>query len=1031
MRECPSCRATNGESAIFCSQCGTPLTEVTRHRERRLVTVLFCDLAESTALAEDLDPETLQGALDGYFSCVRGVIEQHGGYVEKFIGDAVVALFGVPLAHEDDAVRAIRAAVAVPRAMQQLNEDLRDLGVTLQVRVGLQSGDIIVDPNNINLGAIGGDALNTAARLQALARPGEVLLGAVTAELVADWAELTGGPPTVLKGKTRPERVFVLNRVRNGARTPRRVPFVGRARQLATLRGMFEECAEDGVSVLVTMLGVPGIGKSRLVSHLGVELADKARVLTGFTPAYGDAVAYAPVVGLLHSVAGSDAPDEVAQRLLDATRGATDSAAVVERLASLIGADERSVAGDTAWALRRLLEILAASAPVVVIVEDIHFGGAALLDLIDRVVSSVRGRVMIICTARPELLDQRPSWGGGKLRSTSISLGPLGSDDADELAAHLLAGFDVGSRDRLTAAAEGNPLYLEQLAALVSEADDDDPLADIPPTLRALLAARLDRLDAIESRVLDLAAVEGRQFRAETVRLLDGTLELADIRSALERLELRSLVSERADGSWQFAHALIQDAATRRTPKEDRAQLHIQLAEHLALSGSQDDEVVGAHFERAARLRRELGRGDDTVVELQRRAGAHFAVAGSRAFGKMDLAATAELLTRAAALLPEADATRATFMPDLGVALMEIGRVDEAERLLASAADSAGAPEVHRTRVQAQLLALQGVYRDATDAECEKLLARGQPLVARLEELDDHVGLAQAYVVMEYLYWVLGRPGEAAAYAARAVLTAESAGRAREQFQAGGDLGVYLSSGFLPVEEVQAALAGFPDPPGPAWQLARLAVTATAHAFRGDLSQFDLAQAEWADYADAHGLQWLKAIQGLPMAMARLEVGDGAGAEAVLRMSMETMDRLGDVWGHTTAEVHLPRALAAQGREAEAVELTEQLRAADFAFWFDSDTRIQQLHLSALTLRVQGRLPQAEQEARRCVDLAAGKQLTVLHTAALEQLADIVELGGRADDARQVRATALGIHEQVGNRAGAARVRAQLETEPR
>jgi class 3 adenylate cyclase/tetratricopeptide (TPR) repeat protein len=1016
----------NGEAAIYCSQCATPLSDATRHRERRLVTVLFCDLVDSTALAERLDPEALQRALDQYFGSARDVIEQHGGRVDKFIGDAVVGVFGVPVAHEDDAARAGRAALALPHALAALNVSVQSLGVTLAVRVGLHSGDIVMDPANPHLGSVGGDAFNTAARLQSLADPGEVLVGGATADLLAGWAELEPRGTALLKGKSSPEPVFVLTHLREKSRT-HRAPFVGRARQLVTLRGTFEECVEDSASVLVTVLGVPGIGKSRIVSQFGAELATQARVLTGFTPTYGDAVSYAPVLGLLHSVAGTDVPDEVAARLFDALGDAPDAGAVVERLASLVGSDEPSLVGDTAWALRRLLETLATERPVVAIIEDIHFGGNALLDLVDRVVSSVRGRVMIVCTARPELLDQRPTWGGGKLRTTSISVGPLADGDADQLAAHLLAGFDAAARGRLTAAAEGNPLYLEQLAALVVETDRDGQPSEIPPTLRALLAARLDRLEGVESRILDLAAVEGRTFHAETIHVLDPALDVTAVNVALERLELRSLVNQRADGSWQFAHALIQDSATRRTPKEDRAELHIRLAEHLARAGSQVDEVIGAHFERAARLRRELGQGDATTVELERRAGQHFALAGTRAYGKMDLSATAELLTRAAALLPDTDPLRATFMPDLGVALMEIGEVDQAERLLVSAANSSGADEVHRTRVRVQLLALQGVYRDASVPECEQLLDEGVRLVDRLEELGDQVGVAQACVVMEYLYWVLGRPGDAAPYCARAVLAAESSGRVREQWQAGGDLGVYLAGGFLPAERVSEFLAGFPTRPGTVWQLAQLAATATSHAYRGDVALFDVAQAEWATLATANGLEWPQAMQSVALALARLEVGDGSGAEAALRMTMDTMDRLGDVWGYTTSVVHLPPSIAMQGREEEALQVIRRLRETNVLFHLDSDARAQDFYLAAMTLRAQARLAEAELAAIEGVELLAKTQLSICHTRALEQLAEIVELAGRPDDARRHRETALGIQEHVGNLIGAARVRARLE----
>jgi class 3 adenylate cyclase len=993
------------------------------HRERRLVSALFCDLVGSTALGERLDPEILQLVLGRYFDAVRGVVERHGGRVEKFIGDAVAALFGFPTAHEDDAVRAARAALDLQAALDEVNADLADLGVVLAIRVGIQSGDVIVDPASKTVQTIGGNIFNTAARLQAAAAPGVVLIGAGAAELLAGWADLKPVPPTTLRGKQQPEHAFVLTAVGQNRRARGRAPFVGRSRQLDALRGAFRECVEDNVSVLVTLLGVPGIGKSRIVERLGTELASAATVLVASTPTYGEGVSYAPVVGLLRAATSAVEPEAVVAGLRAILGSSADAVAVVDRLASLVRAENPSIGGDTAWGVRRLLESMSAERPVVVVVEDIHFGGDSLLELIDRIASSLRGPILVLCTARPELLDQRPSWGGGKPRAISISLGPLPARESDQLAMHLLVEAGESARRRLTAFAEGNPLYLEQFAAMVAEGSRDVDTLQTPPSIRAVLAARLDRLDPVESRVVDLAAVEGRHFHPEVITVLDPDLDPAAVREALERLENRSLVTMGEAGTWLFAHALIRDAATRRTAKDERAALHVRLAEHLAEYALPADEVIGVHLERAARLRRELGRADPETAELERQAGRRFAAAGSLAYASLDLTATAELLGRAAALLPAEDPDRTAILPDLGVSLMEIGHTDEAEQLLRSAdLGAAEAGEVLHARIRIQQLALQGVYRAAPDNEITLLLEEGRSIVHRLELLGDQTALAEGWVLLEYLNWVLGRVSESADCCVRAVRAAQAAGRMREQLQAGGDLGLTLSAGFLPAEQVSRIVSSFSAERGPVWRLVTMAVRATACAFRGDLPGFDSAQAVWAEYAEVHGLEWPQAEQYIAIAQARLEVGDAHGAEQALRTSMDTTERLGDLWAYTSAVCRLPRAVAMQGLHEGVQDLITRMREGDRFVLLDRDVRIHERFATALSLKISGRLPEAEVAARSGVDLAQGTDLTILHTVALEQLADIVEQEGRPDDATQLRQESLTIHHRVGNRVGATRI---------
>ena len=1026
MRPCPSCGDENSDQARFCSHCGVSLGSDDAPRERRVVTVMFCDLVDSTMLGERLDPESLRVVLERFFDAARKIVDRHGGQVEKYLGDAVVAVFGVPTAHEDDAVRAARAAVELQQAMPEVNTYLASLNVTLQVRIGIQTGDVVLDPGNSHVGTIGGDTFNTAARLQSAANPGTILVGTDTAELLDGCATLESVPAIALKGKASPARVFVLTEVIDQTRKRSGQPFVGRTRQLKALRGAFDECVAEQAPVLVTVLGVPGIGKSRIVEQLSSELEAVSTVLTGTTPSYGEDIAYAPLLGLLQTATGVDDADEVVTELRKVLKGLPDSTVVVDRLASLVGTDAAMVAGDVAWALRRFLESLAEEQPVVVIVEDVHFGGDPLLDLLDRVVASVRGSVLIVCTARPELLEQRPSWSGGKARAVAITLGPLGERDAGLLASHLLADADEVLRRQLTSDSEGNPLYLEQLAARISDHRDLDGSSEIPPTLRALVASRLDHLTTLESRVVDLAAVEGRQFQVETLLSLDPTLNHTEVIKVLEHLEHRSLVKLVKGERWQFAHALIQDAASRRTPKEDRATLHVLLADHLVSTDKSADEVIGAHFERAARLRRELGNAGDETLAIERRGGVHYAAAGARAFAAMDLTATADLLGRAVLLLPHVDPGRSDFVPELAVSLMEVGRVAEAERLLHETAAGLG-PEnqVQQARIQLQVIAAKGVYQHTTDEEVLDLIDRTRQIVTKLQHADDRRALAEAWVVMEYLNYVVGRFSAALDCSMDAARVAESANRAREMWQAGGDMGLYLSGGHLRPARVQGAIESCASESGPIWELARLASRATDQAFAGNAEGFARSHAEWNDHAERHGLEWPHAMQKSAMASAQLELGDFVGAERSIRSGVATMQKLGDVWG-ASIQLMLPRALEMQGRNEEALAVIERWDEVERPAVLDAESRILGRMAEVIGHRLRGRMSRAETAAREAADLAAATESAIMRATTLEQLAAVVQRNGRPDEARELWSSALAIHRSQENRAGAARVEALL-----
>ena len=540
MLTCANCGRESPEDFAFCPACSAPLAPPGRQEVRKTVTVVFCDVTGSTAMGERLDPESLRRVMSRYFAEMRAALERHGGTVEKFIGDAVMAVFGVPAIHEDDALRAVRAAAEMREALQVFNKELeRDHGVSLAARIGVNTGEVVAGDQGDTL--VTGDAVNVAARLEQAAEPGTVLIGEETLRLVRDAVVAEPVPPLEVKGKSEPLAAFRLVQVTAGvAGVARRLdsPMVGRERELARLRQTFEAAIADRSCQLFTILGTPGVGKSRLVEEFLGSLGE-ATVLRGRCLPYGEGITFFPVGEVVKEAAGLedfDAPDEI-ERKICAVLG-TDGPAC-STLAQLFAAAERdSSVEETFWAVRSFLEAVAQTAPLAVVFDDIHWGEPTFLDLIEHITGWAReAPILVLCVARPELLDERAGWGGGKFNATTISLEPLSDDECGDLIGNLLgrAALPDEARDRILAAAEGTPLFVEEMLSMLiddgSLARDGDrwvatgPLVDlrVPPTIQALLAARLDQLTGDERAAIQRAAVCGKQFHVGAVAaLLDG-----------------------------------------------------------------------------------------------------------------------------------------------------------------------------------------------------------------------------------------------------------------------------------------------------------------------------------------------------------------------------------------------------------------------------------------------------------------------------------------------------------------------------
>ena len=748
MTRCSNCGQENPEGFKFCGACGADLTPESAAREvRKTVTVLFCDVTGSTALGEQLDPESLRRTMSRYFEEIRSIVERHGGSVEKFIGDAVMAVFGIPRAHEDDAHRAVRAAVEIGERVAVLGDEL---AVTLSFRTGVNTGEVVTGEGET---LVTGDAVNVAARLEQAAPTGHVLIGATTLALVRDAVVVDELEPLELKGKREPVAAYRLVSVDSSAEAVKRrldAPLVGRERELARLAGDFEHSVAERACHLFTLLGPAGVGKSRLVTEFIANAGGAADVLRARCLHYGDDITYWPLVEILLAVE----------------------------------ADPESVIGgspvETQLAFRKLLESRAAGRPQVVVIEDIQWAEELFLDLIEHVADLSRDSpIFLLCIARQELLELRPGWGGGKLNATTILLEPLSAGESEALLDELAEGSEIelDVRRRIVAAADGNPLFLEEMLAMAAE--DSGRELVVPPTIQALLQARLDRLGRDERDVIGRGSVEGEVFHRAAVETLATEASRTAVPQHLQTLVRKDVIRPEQpifgdDDAYRFRHLLIRDAAYDSLPKETRADLHERFAAWLAEHGGlvELDEIVGYHVEQAYRNREALDASDSRLPDLGRRAAKHLSQAARGALAHGDLGAAHGLYTRAAAFLPVGDESRLEILRELLWPLSEAGKVDDMRAAIAELETSAEP----RFRLFADVirfwtLFVSGEYQKARDEEHIERLRR------EVEPVDDDLLTAWLEFMTFGVSWNALRAEKGRAAALRGADHAERAGQ--------------------------------------------------------------------------------------------------------------------------------------------------------------------------------------------------------------------------------------------------------------
>ncbi|MFD5922424.1 AAA family ATPase [Kitasatospora sp. NPDC058201] len=1044
---CSGCGRLAGGSDRFCAGCGTPLTAGGAPREtRRKVSMLFLDIVGSTALAERLDPEPLRQVMDRYFASCGACIAEHGGEVEKFIGDAILAAFGATVAREDDALRAVRAANGALAALAGLTAELSaEYQVELEARAGVCTGNVVVITRPGDDFRVVGDSVNTAARLQTAARPGEVLLCADTAAMVRWQVGIEPVAPLRVKGKARPLPAWRVTAPEPAADLPGPVtPFIGRVDELEALERGFRRARLRRQVCLATVVGVPGIGKSRLVREFLAGLpAGEVTVLAGRCSAYGRGITYRPLAEMLGSLPGGW---PALARLLeeDPARAGDDGAAapahgLAARTLGTVVDQDGGAAGveDIAWAVRHLLEVLGRSRSVVMVWDDLHWSEETLLDLIDEVATWLRGvPVLLLCVARPELLETRTGWGAGKPGATTLDVGPLTLPQITSLLGELSILAEVVPQDlqevnsRVATLCDGNPLYAEQLMDVFAETA---PGTNVPPTIQAMLGARLDQLPVTERGMVELAAVVGRESTRELLRVMaaaDGTGS-AEADEALSRLVRRRVLERGPAGTFRFAQALLRDTAYEFTPKTRRERWHDFLAERFSGELPQDAMAVAYHVEETSRLRRQLRPGDPQPPRLAGAAADTLTAEGMHALARKDLPAAVQLLERARELLPVGDPRHtalALHVCDAGIWLQ-----DEERCRSALAAAEAALPRDRRSAatlaVQRAIVALRlGLAPPASVA------ADAERIAAELEQdPEDDLSWCRLHELLAHLELVAERAASAAASFGRALALARTLGDGYQEDRllcAVCELAQWTPMRVDAGLRLCAAL-GVRFAASRSLLLPVLVTRAHLEALGGDLDGARRTVAEaltysrdvHADLADAVVLDTAGFVESL--------AGAHDVAESRYRQSLGVLRTSEHATDTRNTEVAIARELFAQGRTAAAAAALDRLDGPDLDGADDGEGAGLRARLGEAALRgriasVRGHHEEALAGARAARALVARCDDLCLTGETLLDLAIVLEAAGMIERARAEGTEALRMFEAKGAALPAGRVRRWL-----
>jgi DNA-binding SARP family transcriptional activator/class 3 adenylate cyclase len=1004
---------------------------------RKQVTVLVCGLQAPVNGGEPVDPEVLRAVLGRYLENATAVLERHGGAVETSMGNAVVAVFGHPVLHEDDALRAVRAAFELRERFEAAHDSTgRSSGVRLAYRIAIATGEVVAGARGES-GPLTGAALAAASRLEQNAEPGEIRLGELTARLVSGATRVE---PGVLSGVEDASGLtwFRLLEVLPGAPAFAGrfdVPLIGRNEELAQLERAFARAVETRSAVLVTVLGTAGLGKTRLAQELPSRLGPQARILTGRCLAYGEGITFWPLREIVNEAAGDERPPALVA-LLD---GAANADLIAGRIASALGTSDAGAAAreEIFWAFRKLLEALARRHPLVLVLEDVHWAEPTLLDLVEHVAAlAADAPMLVLCLARPELLEERAAWAAALGNATTIRLEPL----SDAQSAELLVGLGrYGSVTQATIieTAQGNPFFLEQIAAMLAERAQPAGDVPLPATVEALLAARLERLGPAERMVVSRAAVIGKEFWQDAVEAL---LPAEAIRTAPAHLEalVRKQLLEPApapltgEDSFRFRHVLVQSAAYRAVPKAVRATMHEGLATWIeSWAGERApefEEFLAYHLEQAFRYRSELETIDDQASGLAARARQHLVSAGRLAFRRGDTEAAVNLLERASSVPSPDDRAWLDLACDVGFALFHAGEFERARRILDDAIERATTIGDRSAERHAWVVRdYSRLFSEPDQIDLDQTLLAAKEAIEVFEGAGDDAALSRAGNLVWHLYQCIrGAP----ALRELAEGSVEHARRADSRIDTAWShslLGYSLLEGPTPVLEAvsrcEQLLAELESE-----RLATASVNnqlAPLVAMLGRLEEaralITSSRANVEEYRMGGPFQ-----SALELASARVETlaGDRDATEAATRAAAEHSAEVADSWYHVVALIDLARAACDRDQPEECLRILDE--SERFPCPPDVEMIVKRPATRALALARLGRLEEAEALAREAVSNAAGREYLNYEADAVMVLAEVLRVAGRSQEAASALEDAVALYERKGNIVSSEKARALL-----
>ena len=1053
---CSTCGFENEIGSRYCRSCGTGLAPETgaRPETRRVVTVLFCDVVGSTAIAETLDAESFQQMMGRYFAEMTGVIKRHGGATEKFIGDAIMAVFGIPRLHEDDALRAVRAAVEMRSALRTLNEELeRNWGIEITTRTGLNTGEVFAGTPEAGESFATGDAVNVAARLEQTAGAGQILIGESTFRMIRDAVKADPLGPREIKGKSEPIAAWnVLEVIPGAPGWQRRLdsPLVGRDDELAILEQAFQNAVDARACRVVTVIGPAGVGKSRLTREFLARIEDRARIVRGRCLAYGEGITFWPIADAVRDAVGIaelDSQETAHAKIADVLEESPDSALVVDRVAALLGlSDVTPGIQETFWAVRKLIEEVAVHGPLVVVFDDIHSGESTFLDLIEYLVDWIRDvPVLIVCLTRPELFDNRGSWMAAKSNATSIALQPLTESETEGLITSLLGGFELKeAHEAIADAAEGNPLFVEEtLRMLIDDGllrmnggwtltGDLSRLA-IPPTIQALLGARLDRLDDDERAVIERASVIGRVFwwgavshlSAEELSPRVGSILMSLSRKELIHAELSNL---RQEDAYRFAHILVRDAAYRGIPKATRADLHERFADWLQTNtrdlAGEYEEIVGYHLEQAFRSLTELGLATGRIDALGARASVPLVSAGRRAFARGDMPAAVNLLSRAESLCPKLDPARFQLLQDLAFALLETGDFGRLQHVVAEASEVAEASTDPTQQAQALILGLWMRLFTNPEGWAPEAQREATWAISTFEADRDERGQARAWSLLGLVNMLTCQFAAAGLAWEKAAGHAHLAGDERGELEDWSWVPLALWGGPTPVDEAIERCGSVLDKAAGDRKATSTALFTMGklEAMRGRFDEARKLIASSRSTLDEIALPiWMAGPLTQIAGWVEILAGDPGAAESILRPGVETLREIGELAWMSTVAAILAEAMYAQGRDEEAEQFI--LVSEEGAGREDVYSQGMLGSVRAKVVARRGESIEAERLGREAVAVAESTDFLFLRAFTLTSLAEVMTLGRETERVEDVIREALAVSHQKGFIVGADRIR--------